>query len=69
MKSDPDSVVADPGFADVAGLDFSLADDSPARSLGFEPIELEKIGRLHDPAIARLRTSGALKRGAGQDID
>ena len=41
---DRHSVVADPGFADLEGRDFTLAEDSPAWALGFEPIDLSGVG-------------------------
>lgn len=39
----------DPGFADAERLDFRLRADSPARSLGFEPIPLDRIGLQPSP--------------------
>lgn len=44
MGHDTESVVADPGFADVAAEDFSLAADSPAFGIGFEPLPLDLMG-------------------------
>ncbi len=41
---DQGSIIADPKFVDVAQLDFRLREDSPAWQLGFEPLELEKVG-------------------------
>jgi hypothetical protein len=38
------SRVADPEFADPEGGDFTLAADSPAREMGFAPIDLSDIG-------------------------
>lgn len=38
------SIVADPGFADLTGRNFALTADSPARVLGFEPIDLSDAG-------------------------
>jgi hypothetical protein len=38
------SLVADPGFADLEKRDFSLAADSQAFTLGFEPIDLSQVG-------------------------
>jgi parallel beta-helix repeat protein len=38
------SVVADPRFAAPEQGDFRLAHDSPARSIGFEPIDLGSVG-------------------------
>jgi len=41
---DGHSLVADPGFTNLAGRDFTLAEDSPALALGFEPIDLSAVG-------------------------
>ncbi len=38
------SVAVDPLFIDVANADFRLRDDSPVLALGFEPIDVERIG-------------------------
>ena len=38
------SVVADPGFEDAAGRDFSLKKDSKAVALGFVPIDIRDCG-------------------------
>jgi hypothetical protein len=48
---DAGSIVADPKFADPAAGDFTLAADSPAVTLGFEPL---------DPAAAGRRTPRSL---------
>lgn len=40
-----DSIIADPGFADPAGGDFSLSADSPAYSIGFVPFDWRTSGR------------------------
>lgn len=45
---DADSVVADPLFADPARDDYRLKPGSPAFTLGFEPIPVEKIGPYRD---------------------
>jgi hypothetical protein len=45
---DAGSIVADPGFADPAADDYTLAADSPALAVGFKPL---------DPAAAGRRTS------------
>ena len=42
---DRGSLVADPKFADPAAGDFTLAADSPARGLGFEPLDVTAAGR------------------------
>jgi hypothetical protein len=44
MGYDTHSIVADPKFADAAQRDFTLGDDSPARALGFEPIDMSDVG-------------------------
>lgn len=47
MGQDSHSVVADPGFADphyYDSLNFTLADSSPALKLGFQQIDLSKVG-------------------------
>jgi len=41
---DRHSLVADPKCKDIAKHDFTLADDSPAFELGFEPIDLSDVG-------------------------
>jgi hypothetical protein len=41
---DRSSRIADPGLQDLEAGDFSLAPDSPARELGFEPIDLSDVG-------------------------
>jgi hypothetical protein len=41
---DRHSAVADPGFADPRSGDFTLPDDSPARALGFVPLDLSDVG-------------------------
>lgn len=49
---DRHSRIADPQFADVAKHDFRLAEDSPARQLGFEPFDISQVGLYGDPAWA-----------------
>lgn len=44
LGHDLHGVVADPKFADPEHGDFTLADDSPALALGFEPIDLSHVG-------------------------
>ncbi|MBI3854538.1 MAG: right-handed parallel beta-helix repeat-containing protein [Planctomycetes bacterium] len=41
---DKDSVIADPLFVDPDKGDFSLKADSPALKLGFQPIDVSKVG-------------------------
>lgn len=41
---DREGIVADPGFADAARRDFRLRPDSPARMLGFRPIDIGGAG-------------------------
>ena len=38
------SIYADPEFADISKRDFSLAPNSPARALGFHPIDSSDAG-------------------------
>jgi len=46
--------VADPKFANAAAYDFALRADSPARALGFAPIDLSTVGLYGDAAWVRL---------------
>jgi hypothetical protein len=41
-------IAADPHFTDEAWGDFTLRADSPARTLGIEPIDMKSIGLQHD---------------------
>jgi hypothetical protein len=41
---DRNSLIADPRFADPARRDFTLPPDSPALRLGFQPIDLRRVG-------------------------
>lgn len=41
---DRHSLVADPKFVDLAARDFTLSPDSPAFALGFQPIDLSRVG-------------------------
>ncbi|MBO5649369.1 MAG: hypothetical protein J6S76_05595, partial [Clostridia bacterium] len=41
---DLESVIADPGFADAANDDFTISEDSPARSIGFVPYDWSICG-------------------------
>jgi len=41
---DENSISVDPGFADPANGDFTLSSDSPAVALGFQPIDMSRIG-------------------------
>ena len=49
---DEHSVIADPKLRDPDNGDFTLAEDSPAFELGFEPIPFEEIGPYRDPRRA-----------------
>jgi hypothetical protein len=49
---DRHSIVADPGFADLKAFDFTLAADSPAFDIGFQPIDMSDVG----PRPANQRT-------------
>ncbi|MCC6679456.1 MAG: right-handed parallel beta-helix repeat-containing protein [Phycisphaeraceae bacterium] len=53
MGKDTRSVIADPMFVDVPGEDFHLREDSPAASIGFEPWDYTKAGRLTAPTLTR----------------
>jgi hypothetical protein len=41
---DKESVIADPLFVNPGGFDFTLRPESPALKLGFQPLDLRKIG-------------------------
>lgn len=45
---DSHSMVADPGFVDPDRYDFRLRPDSPARKLGFKPIDVSRCGLIGD---------------------
>ena len=47
LGQDAHSIVADPKFVNSQADDYSLKPDSSALKLGFEPIDLHKIGLLH----------------------
>lgn len=49
---DQGSITADPKFRDPANGDFTLAADSPALALGFQPIDDRAIGRRTPPRRA-----------------
>jgi len=53
MGFDAHSVVADPLFADPDNGDYSLRADSPALTLGFQPIDVGRIGLQRKPALGR----------------
>lgn len=44
------SISADPKFKDAEHYDFTLAPDSPALALGFEPIDVSRVGLYGDAA-------------------
>ncbi len=46
---DKDSQIADPRFADAAHRDFRLLPESPALTMGFEPIVTTEVGLYGDP--------------------
>jgi hypothetical protein len=41
---DGEGAIADPLFVDPAKADFGLRDGSPARKLGFVPLDLKAVG-------------------------
>jgi hypothetical protein len=41
---DAHSLVADPGFVNASGEDFSLKPDSPAFKMGFNAIDMSTVG-------------------------
>ncbi len=47
---DQHSIVADPLFENAEARDFRLKPESPALKLGFQPIDLSKVGLYGDPA-------------------
>ena len=49
MGFDTHSVIADPMFVDPANDDYRLRANSPALKLGFQPIDLRKIGPRAKP--------------------
>ena len=53
---DTDSIISDPGFANVAGGDYTLKADSPALKIGFKPFHPPVIG----PPGPDIRTSPKL---------
>jgi len=46
---DVGSIIADPKFADPGNFDFTIAPDSPALKLGFQPIDTSQIGLVGPP--------------------
>ena len=48
---DKHSVVADPQFTDAAKHDYTLQPGSPALKLGFQQIEISKVGPRPDAAV------------------
>lgn len=52
LGQDRDSILADPLFMDAAHGDYRLKPESPAFTLGFEPLPLEKMGPYADPRRA-----------------
>lgn len=44
------SILADPHFANVSKHDFRLLPGSPARGLGFQPIDISRVGLYGDAA-------------------
>jgi len=57
---DAHSIIADPGFADPAARDFTLAPNSPARKIGFQPFDYRRAGVYGQPDwLARAREATA----------
>lgn len=50
LGHDKNSIIADPGFADIVGRNFALKSDSPALALGFTPIDVSESGLYGDAA-------------------
>lgn len=59
--ADRGSLVADPLFVDPASDDYRLRPDSPAATIGFEPIPVEEIGPYED----ELRASWPIREAEG----
>jgi len=57
---DVHSRVGDPLFKDLEKWNFELSPESPALELGFQPIDMSKIGLLSDPAFERIAREGVL---------
>ncbi len=49
---DRNSRIADPRFVDVGAHDFALQPDSPVLELGFQPLDISRVGLYGDPAWA-----------------
>ena len=47
MPAADGTIFGDPGFVDLAGGDYRFSPDSPAATLGIEPIDVSKAGRLN----------------------
>lgn len=64
LGADPHGCVADPLFKDARGLDFDLADASPARARGFVPWDWRAAGVTGDDAWRRraAQTGGPVPR-------
>jgi parallel beta-helix repeat protein len=58
---DVGSVVADPRFVDAKARDFRLQPGSPAFALGFQPLEIEKMGVI---GAAWRQVAASFERGA-----
>lgn len=64
------SIVQDPKFIDLEKHDFTMEADSPARLIGFEPIDVEKIGPYGDgPWVRQGKASQlVLHQGFGKQV-
>lgn len=56
---DRNSRIADPRFVDAAHDDFALKADSPAWALGFEPIDISRVGPLKKRCQCSIRPAAA----------
>ena len=65
LREDQHSVIADPHFVDPSKDDYRLSEESPAYTLGFKQIPIEKIG----PYADALRATWPIVEADGDDRD